>query len=318
MTRPDPATPLISIRSAAWMFFVLLLALAAPAGARAAGASAATFASPEEAAQALASAWRSGSKPAILKIFGKEGARLVSSGDAIADKNAKARLAASYDAQHRIEPLGEGRAQLVIGKEEFPFPIPLVKRGNAWRFDTRAGREEILNRRIGRNELNAIEVCRAYVEAQQDYAAKDALGNGLHEYAMKIASREGGHDGLYWQAGENEEQSPFGPLIAGAAAEGYGQDGGEMLSPYHGYYYRILTQQGTHAPGGAQNYIVKGHMTKGYALVAFPAEYGNSGVMTFIVNQDGIVFEKNLGPATAKLARQMTLYDPDRSWKVHN
>ncbi len=278
-----------------------------------------TFASPEEAAAALAAAWRADSEPDLLKIFGPAGVKLVSSGDEVADRRVHARLAAAYDAQHRIVSTGEQGALLVIGAEEFPVPIPLAKVGERWRFDTAAGAEEILDRRIGRNELNAINVCRAYVEAQREYESEDRLGNGLREYAMKIASSGDQHDGLYWPVQPGEKESPLGPLIAAAAAEGYSVTGSDgMLAPYHGYYFRILTAQGPHAPGKAHSYVVNGRMTRGYALVAFPATYGNSGIMTFIVNQDGIVFEKNLGPDTARLARQMTLYDPDRSWKVHN
>jgi hypothetical protein len=319
MTKPDTSSLPHSIRIAGWILSMLLLLVSAPAGARAAAPGQQTFASPEQAAEALAAAWRSDSKPDLVKIFGPAGVKLVSSGDEVADKNAKEQLAAAYDAQHSIVGIGDKKAQLIIGKEEFPFPIPLVKRGNAWRFDTQAGAEEILDRRIGRNELNAIGVCRAYIEAQREYAAKDRSGNGPHEYAMKIASADDRHDGLYWQAKQGEEESPLGPLIASAADEGYSSAGKEaMLSPYHGYYYRILTRQGPHAPGGALNYVAKDRMTEGFSLVAYPAEYGNSGIMTFIVNQDGIVFEKNLGPHTAKIARQMTQYDPDRSWKIHH
>jgi hypothetical protein len=276
-----------------------------------------TFSSPQGAADALARAWRTNSKPDLEKIFGPAGVKLVSSGDEVADKNVKTRLAAAYDAQHCIVSLGEQSALLVIGKEGFPFPIPLAKQGTRWHFDTAAGAEEILDRRIGRNEINAIRVCRAYVEAQRDYAEQDAAAAGLHEYAMKIASSGGKHDGLYWEAKPGEEPSPLGPLIAAAADEGYSvASKTQVLAPYHGYRYRILTAQGPHAPGSARSYIDNGHMTGGFALVAYPAEYGNSGVMTFIVNQDGIVFQKNLGKNTARLARQMTAYDPDRSWKV--
>lgn len=278
-----------------------------------------TFATPEQAADALASAWRDNSKPALAKIFGAAGAKLVNSGDAVADRNVQARLAAAYDTQHRIVSLGADRALLVIGKNGFSFPIPLARRdagkaGSAWYFDTQAGTEEILDRRIGRNELDAIGVCRAYVDAQRDYAARSQPPG---TYAMKIASSTGKHDGLYWPAQAGEPESPFGPLIAAASDQGYRDAGkGAVLAPYHGYRYRILTAQGPHAPGKAHSYIVDGRMTRGYALVAWPAEYGNSGVMTFIVNQNGIVFEKNLGKNTAQLVRKMTAYDPDASWHV--
>lgn len=275
-----------------------------------------TFATPEQAGEALAAAWNRGSKANLLKIFGPSGAKLVSSGDDIADKEAEERLATEYGTLHRIEMVGGQKATLVIGKEEFPFPIPIVKEANVWRFDTRAGTEEILNRRVGRNELNAIEVCRAYVESQREYASADRLGNGLHEYAQKIASDRDKHNGLYWRAAQSEEESPLGPLVASAASEGYSAARSNMLSPYHGYYYKILTRQGDSAPGGASDYIVNGHMTGGFGLVAFPAKYGDSGIMTFVVNHDGIVFEKNLGPYTTRLAQQMTAYNPDQTWKT--
>ncbi len=300
---------------------LLLADVVIPAGSfaadRAIGSKQATFDSPEQAADALASAWRNASKPDLLKIFGPAGMKLVSSGDAVADKNAKEKLAAAYEVRHRIERVGEEAAQLIIGNEEFPFPIPMVKRHNLWHFDTAAGAEEILDRRVGRNELNAIEVCLAYVDAQRDYAAGKFRSDGLRQYAMKIASTDDKRDGLYWQAEGGEEESPFGPLIARAADEGYSSGSKEILSPYHGYYYRILTRQGEHAPGGAMDYVAEGRMARGYALIAFPASYKNSGVMTFIVNQDGIIFEKNLGPNTATIARTIAQYDPDPSWKVH-
>ncbi len=278
-----------------------------------------TFATPEQAADALASAWRDNSKPDLAKIFGAAGAKLVNSGDPVADRNVQARLAAAYDTRHRIVSLGADRALLVIGKNGFSFPIPLARRDagkadSAWYFDTRAGAEEILDRRIGRNELDAIGVCRAYVDAQRDYAAR-SQPPGI--YAMKIASAKDKHDGLYWPAQPGEQESPFGPLIAAASDQGYRDAGkGAVLAPYHGYRYKILTAQGPHAPGKAHSYIAHGRMTGGYALVAWPAEYGNSGVMTFIVNQNGIVFEKNLGKDTAQLVRKMTAYDPDPSWHV--
>ena len=315
-TNPDASSVLKALRIAGSTLAILSLLVSAPTDARAAVANQKTFASPEQAGDALAAAWRRGSKTDLLKIFGPAGVKLVSSGDAIADKRAKARLASEYDTQHKIESEGERKALLVIGKGEFPFPIPLVKQASVWRFDTKAGEEEILNRRIGRNELNAIEVCRAYVESQREYAAKDNLGKGFHGYAMKIASTNDKHDGLYWRTKAGEEESPLGPLVARAAAEGYSAISANMRAPYHGYYYKILTRQGANAPGGASDYIAKGHMTGGFALVAFPAKYGNSGIMTFVVNQDGIVFEKNLGPHTTKIARQMTEYNPDQTWKT--
>jgi hypothetical protein len=188
--------------------------------------------------------------------------------------------------------------------------------GTGWRFDLNAGAEQIIERRIGRNELNAIEDCRAYVEAQRDFAAKDRLGDDLHEYARRVVSSEGKHDGLYWPTSQGEEESPLGPLVAAAEAQGYSAASAEGQAPFHGYFYRILTRQGKSAPGGAQDYVVNSRLTGGFTLVAFPAKYGDSGVMTFVVHQNGIVFEKNLGPNTADIARHMAEYNPDQTWKI--
>jgi hypothetical protein len=208
------------------------------------------------------------------------------------------------------------RVILHVGNEKWPFPLPVVKKGENWFFDTKAGKEEILNRRIGRNELNAIQVCLAYVDAQREYVLKDRDGDKLLEYAQKFISKEGGKDGLYWEAKEGEEQSPLGPLVAKAAKEGYtGKKSGNKPTPYHGYYYKILKVQGKNAPGGEYDYMVKGKMIGGFALVAYPAEYGNSGVMTFIVNQDGVVYEKDLGKDIEKIATAMKKFDPDKTWK---
>jgi hypothetical protein len=274
-----------------------------------------TFDTPEQAAAALAAAWHEGGKPALLAIFGRAGMKLVSSGDPVAEKNAAARLAAEYDAAHKIETIDAQKALLLLGAGEFPSPIPIVKERNAWRFDTLAGEQEIIDRRIGRNELSAIRVCRTYVDAQREFAAGVAAANGAHDYAAKVVSSAGKHDGLYWPAKEGEAPSPLGPLFAVATAEGYGAPGAGPNAPYHGYRYKILTQQGADAQGGPASYFSHGRLIKGFALVAYPATYGDSGVMTFIVNQHGIVFEKNLGPDTAHIAQKMTAYNPDRSWK---
>jgi hypothetical protein len=285
-------------------------------GGAAAAAGQKTFASPEAAADALAAAWRSGSKRELLAIFGPEGERLVSSGDPIAEKQARERLASSYAEEHRLKTEGARKVVIILGKDEWPYPIPLVMQGTGWRFDLNAGAEQIIERRIGRNELNAIEVCRAYVEAQRDFAAKDRLSDDLHEYARRVVSSEGKHDGLYWPTSQGEEESPLGPLVAAAEAQGYSTASAEGQAPFHGYFYRILTRQGKSVPGGAQDYVVNRHLTGGFALVAFPAKYGDSGVMTFVVNQNGIVFEKNLGPNTADIARHMVEYNPDQTWKI--
>lgn len=276
------------------------------------------FTSPEAAAAALAEAARTDNAGALVAILGSSGRSLVYSGDHVADEHGRAMFAAAYNAMHKIDLEGATKAILVVGKDEWPFPIPLVKHGAAWSFDTKAGAQEILDRRIGRNELDSIQVCRAYVEAQREYAAADRQNDGMREYAQHFMSSQGKRDGLFWPTASGEPVSPIGPLVAEARAQGYGpQAKGQQPhrpQPYRGYYYRILTRQGPHAPGGTMNYVVQRHMIGGFALVAYPAKWGDSGIMTFIVNQDGVVYQKNLGPRTASLARQITEYDPDPSW----
>lgn len=276
------------------------------------------FDSPDHAVDALIAAVRSGRTADLLAIFGPRGKPLVESGDAVADKNGRAKFVASYDENHSLATQPDGKITLVLGKDGWPFPIPLVKADKVWHFDTAAGAEEILNRRIGRNELSAIEVCRAYIDAQREYSAKDRNNDGIREYAPHFTSHANQHDGLYWPAKPGEESSPMGALVARARDEGYESTGTRTKrEPYHGYYYRILRRQGPHAPGGAHDYIVGNHMIGGFALVAFPAQYGASGVMTFIVNQDGVVYQKNLGSDTDKIAREMKEFDPDPSWKAN-
>jgi hypothetical protein len=221
----------------------------------------------------------------------------------------------NYDAAHHLEGEADGIATLVVGSEAWSWPIPIVRQSDRWRFDTAAGLQKIIDRRVGNNELNVIEVCRAYVAAQREFASMTRLANGAPEFAQHFTSSPGQHNGLYWAAAAGGTQSPLGPLVAAARAEGYTVNaGGDSHAPYHGYYYRILAGQGTHASGGARDYIIDGHMTGGFALLAYPAKWGDSGIMSFLVNQNGIVFEKNLGPDTAKLAQQTTLFDPDLSW----
>ena len=276
------------------------------------------FDSPGHAVDALVAAVRSGRTADLMAIFGPRSKPLVESGDAVADKNGRAKFVASYDQVHSLATQPDGKVTLILGRDSWPFPIPLVKAGAAWHFDTATGAEEILNRRIGRNELSAIQVCRAYVDAQREYSSKDRNNDGLREYAQHFASHPNQHDGLYWEAKTGEEPSPMGALIARARDEGYESAGTHgKREPYHGYYYRILKRQGAHASGGAHEYIVGNHMIGGFALVAFPAQYGASGVMTFIVNQDGVVYQKNLGPGTVTIARQMKAYDPDPGWKAN-
>jgi Protein of unknown function (DUF2950) len=295
---------------------MLVLSLGVPLAAYGGTSGQRTFATPEMAADALAKAWHNGSRAGLLEIFGPAGIKLVVSGDVVAEKAARARLASAYDTLHRIDMDDASHAHLIIGRDEFPFPIPLARESGAWHFDTKAGEEEILVRRIGRNELNVIRLCRTYVLAQREYAASDSQGNGLHAFATRIVSSEGRHDGLYWPAKAGEKESPLGPLVARAAAEGYGMASADTRMPFHGYYFRILTRQGADAPGGAMDYIDHGHMVKGFALVAFPAKYSSSGIMTFVVNQYGIIYEKDLGPRSAEIARRMAAYDPDPTWKT--
>jgi hypothetical protein len=284
---------------------LLISAFAASAGAQQ------SFKSADEAASALATAAKAGDRAAILTVLGNDAKDIVSSGDEVADKSIRERFVQAYDEKHEIEKHGDDQAMLVLGNDNFPFPIPLVRKSDAWQFDTAAGRQEILFRRVGENELDAIQVALAYVDAQDEYAARDH-GSGAGVYAQRVVSRPGQKDGLYWPASAGEEQSPLGELAAEATDQGYRV--GEGHAPFHGYYYKILTRQGPHAPGGALDYVVNGRMIGGFALVAYPAEYGNSGVMTFVVNHEGTVFQKDLGPHAADLAAKITAFDPDSSW----
>jgi hypothetical protein len=271
------------------------------------------FGSPEEAMKTLAEAAQAGDTKGIMAILGPEGEDIISSGDEVADKNALEQFAKAYQEKVDFVKEKEDRVSIIIGNDNWPFPIPIVKKGEGWVFDTKAGREEVLNRRVGRNELTAIQVCLAYVEAQREYASTDQERDGIIQYAQKVWSDPYRHNGLYWEAGEDELPSPIGPFVAHAASKGYTKS--DKPIPYHGYYFKILTGQGPNAPGGAYNYVINGHMVAGFALVAWPAEYGVSGVMTFIVNQNGTVYQKDLGLKTGELAKVMTLYNPDRTWR---
>jgi hypothetical protein len=271
------------------------------------------FASPEEATRALVDALRAGDRKAMLEIFGEGAKGLVSSGDEVSDRRSFERFVKAYDERHAFEA-GGGKVVLVVGRDDFPFPIPIVPDGPSWRWDTAEGKEEIINRRIGQNELNTIQVCLAYVDAQREYYARDPDGNRLLEYAQKFASTPGKQDGLYWPTKDGEPPSPLGSLVVRARGEGYSRREQQPIA-YWGYYYRILTAQGKDAPGGAYDYVAKGHMIGGFGLVAFPAQYGVSGVMTFMVNHDGVVYEKDLGPNTATIARAMKAFNPDSGWK---
>jgi hypothetical protein len=270
------------------------------------------FASPDEAVQAFVAALRAGDTKTLLAVLGSEGRTLVSSGDPVADRQSRDLFLKSYDASRKLVPNGD-RAVLQVGADDWPFPIPLVKQGERWRFDVRQGREEIIARRIGRNELYTMQTCLAYVDAQREYYSEDRNGDGVLEYAQRFDSAPGKRDGLYWPTQPGEPPSPLGELVVRARAAGYRRDGAGP-TPFHGYLYRILTAQGPAAPGGAYEYVVRGHMIAGFALVAFPAQYGVSGVMTFMVNHDGVVYQKDLGPSTRSIASALRVFNPDDAW----
>lgn len=271
------------------------------------------FSSPEEAVKAAIAAARSNNDKELLAIFGAQAKEILFSGDPVADKQRRAEFVAAYDQANRLSTDGEDRI-LIAGKQDWPFPIPIVKKGQSWMFDTEQGKQEVLNRRIGGNELFTIQTMLAIVDAEREYAMKDRDRNGLLEYAQKFLSDPGKKNGLYWEAKAGEPESPLGPIMVQARSQGYGAKITTAPGPYHGYNYRILTAQGKDAPGGAYSYLVKGKMIGGFAVVAYPAEYGNSGIMTFIVNYDGKVFQKNLGPNTAAAAKSMKEYNPDKTW----
>lgn len=269
-----------------------------------------SFPTPEDAAAALAAAVKSGPSD-ILKVLGKAADDIVSSGDEVADADTRQRFTSMYDTKHSFKTEGNKKAMLMLGQDDFPFPIPLVNTRTGWEFDTDKGRIEVLYRRIGRNELDAIQTCLAFVDAENEYADKDR-GEGVGVYAQRIVSIPGKKDGLFWR--DDSDPSPLGALAAEASAEGY-KAGRGGPTPYHGYYFRILKGQGSDAPGGALNYVVKGKMIGGFGLIAWPAEYGNSGVMTFLVNHGGTVYQKDLGTRTEFIAQRTTLFDPDQTWK---
>ena len=268
------------------------------------------FPSPDQAAAALAAAVKSGANRTILKLLGPAADDIIDSGDEVADAEMRQRFTAAYDTKHSIKTEGNKKATLIVGDDDFPFPIPLHNTSSGWEFDTKAGRLEILYRRIGRNELDAIQTSLAYVDAQNEYAEKDH-GLGVGVYAQRIVSSPGKKDGLFWQ--DDRDPSPLGELAAKASREGYKL--GESGTPYHGYYYRTLKAQGPDAPGGALSYLVNSKMIGGFALIAYPAEYGNSGVMTFMVNHSGTVYQKDLGRWSDVVAKRMRLFDPDQTWK---
>ena len=275
------------------------------------------FFSPEDALKSLTDAVKTRDKAALNQIFGPSGEDLLS-GDKVQDAAEFEELAKHLAEKTSLVKDGDSKVILHIGNENWPFPIPLMKKDNQWFFDTKAGKEEILNRRIGENEVTAMLVSRAYVKAQREYALKDWDGDGILAYAQKFRSDHGKRNGLFWRSAPGEEVSPLGELVARAWHEGYKKDKKafreEPLTPFHGYYFKTLTSQGKNAPGGKYNYIINGNMVGGFALVAFPSNWGKSGVMTFIVNQQGKVYQKNLGPDTAKIAQDMKSYNPDATW----
>lgn len=282
----------------------------------AAAASQALFSSPEDAMKALVEAVSAKDKDALAQIFGPS-AKDLRSGDEVQAATEFEEFAKHLAEKADLVKEGDSKVILQMGKENWPFPIPLVRKNEQWFFDTEAGREEILNRRIGEDEFTAILVCRSYVKAQREYALKDWDGDEVRAYAQKLRSDPGRKNGLFWKAKPGEEVSPFGELVARAWMEGYKKEKAafrEEPAPFHGYYFKILERQGKNAPGGKYNYVINGNMVGGFALVAFPSNWGKSGVMTFIVNQQGKVFQKNLGPDTMKIAREMKDYDPDNSW----
>lgn len=269
------------------------------------------FPSPDEAVESLVAAVRAHDLNEMLAVLGPGSRELIFSGDEASDRTGREKFLRAYHEVHTLSQKSAGTMILSVGADSWPLPIPIVKKDSAWVFDTQKGKKEILNRRIGRNELHVMEVLHAFVDAQHEYATKDCSGSGKVEFAQRIISSGGKRDGLYWESQEGGEESPLGPLVAQAAKEGYANPD---LQPFHGYYFRILKGQGKHAHGGAYNYVVKEKMILGFALIAHPAEYGNSGVMTFMVNQEGIIYQKNLGKKTKRTAEKIKIFNPDKTW----
>jgi hypothetical protein len=273
----------------------------------------AKFATPEAAAAALLQALKTAGPHQMQEIFGREGVEAVTSGDPVSDQHDREVIALAMEQSWRWAPLGEDAKELIIGDEQWPFPVPLRKTGNEWQFDSEEGKEEVLARRIGRNELGIIDLCRAYVDMQREYASQPHDGKPAGLFAQRLRSSPGREDGLYWHRKRGERRSPLGDLVAEAAAEGYDLNK-SAASPFWGYHFRILTAQGPAAPGGKKDYVVNGDMTGGFALLAYPAKYASSGVMTFMVSQDGVVYQKDLGPDTGTQAPRLAEYNPDESW----
>ena len=274
-----------------------------------------TFNTAEDAAKALVEAVRAGSRKRVLEIVGPASQSWLLTPDDVADRAEWQVFLAAYDRKNAIVKAGDNKAVLNVGDDDWPFPAPIVRKSGRWSFDAAAGREEILNRRVGRNELDTIQTLLAIVDAQREYAADDADGNGLKDYAARFASAPGKKDGLYWETAQGESPSPLGPLVAKAVREGYGTKvKSGKVEPYHGYLFRMLTAQGRHAPDGEYDYMVNGRLFGGFAVIAYPAEYGNSGVKTFMVNHEGVVYEKDLGTGTTAQAEKIRRFDPDKTW----
>ncbi len=298
------------MRTKFWIFVAVMfapLALASPADQK-------TFKTPEAAVQALIKAAQAKDIQALLGLLGPLAKPIIASGDPVADKNARDNFLANYKAKNSLDKSVADKATLNVGEDDWPFPIPVVKQDGAWYFDSAAGAEEMINRRVGENELATIQSCLAYVDAQQEYYLRNVSKDPLQHFANKLVSSPGKKDGLYWPAAENEPQSPLGEEFVVARAEGYFATGTPKGAPFHGYVYRILKSQGPNAPGGAYDYEVNGELFGGFGLIAFPAEYGSSGVMTFIVNQDGVVYSRNLGPNTQRVAMGVVEFNPDSMW----
>jgi hypothetical protein len=306
-------------RTSLTTWFMLLALMVMFAGCRETttpSSSSATFASPDQAGDGLLSAAKGGDLNAVLAIFGPASKEVIFSGDSVQDKATVGAFATGYEQMHRWRLMPDGSQVLLIGAQNFPFPIPLKKNESGqWFFDTAAGKEEIVRRRIGRNELSVIDVCGAVADAQADYYSRSQADGGTKQFALKFISDPGKQNGLYWNSPDGQPKSPLGPLLVYATSEGYSAKP-DAHQPFHGYYFHMLKGQGSQAPGGAKEYVTGGKMVGGFAFVAYPAEYGNSGVMTFIMNQDGLLLQKDLGKTTTETASAMTEFDPDGSWSV--
>ncbi len=275
------------------------------------------FQSPQAAVDSFVAALRANDTAQLKQILGPGSEQIISSGDPIADRYQTERFLTAYDKQHRLQNQTGGGTTLLVGEDDWPFPVPIVEDDRKYIFDTAAGEDEILNRRIGRNELETEQVCLAIIDAQREYAERRPMGGDIPEYAQKLISDPGKKNGLFWPTEQGEKPSPLGPLVAEASDEGYTvtRPAGAPPPPYHGYYYRLLKSQGSHAPGGALEYVVDGKFIGGFGVIAYPAQYGNSGIMSFMTNHDGVIYQRDLGPETAKAAESMTSFDPGPGWK---